>query len=93
MTTKDLTRKMPDAQPAQPTEWGEYTDQGPREDNQDRVLSVNRDNPRIARKGVLLIVCDGVGGEEGGQIASQTASLTAYDAYYNDQTDEDIEAA
>ena len=93
MTTKDLTRKMPDAQPAQPTEWGEYTDQGPREDNQDRVQSVNRDNPRIARKGVLLIVCDGVGGEEGGQIASQTASLTAYDAYYNDQTDEDIEAA
>ncbi len=93
MTTKDITRKMPDAQPAEPTEWGEHTDQGPREDNQDRVLSVNRDHVRIARKGVLLIVCDGVGGEEGGQIASQTAALTAYDAYYGDQSGDEIEQA
>lgn len=41
-------------------------------------------DPQIARKGVLMIVCDGVGGAQGGRRASEIASNVAYQTFYAD---------
>ncbi len=61
--------------------WASASNQGPRKENQDRVLTPPVDRSADPR-GVLLVLCDGVGGEEGGHIAAQVASQEAMRAYY-----------
>ncbi len=68
--------------------WDSATDQGPRKDNQDRVLLVANDHPLLDSKGALLVLCDGVGGEEGGHVAAQLAVDEAHRAYYSDDATE-----
>ena len=58
----------------QAIQWKVGTHQGPRKDNQDCVIAAVPGLPAIQAKGVLLVMCDGVGGEEGGHIASQAAA-------------------
>jgi PPM family protein phosphatase len=71
-----------------PIAWFADTNQGPRQENQDAVLvTPPTDSARLGSKGVLLILCDGVGGERGGQRASRLASQTAYNAFYADPGD------
>ena len=65
-------------------QWKVGTNQGPRKDNQDCAIAAAPGFPAIQSKGVLLVMCDGVGGEEGGHIASQAAANEAMHAYYND---------
>ena len=67
--------------------WFADKDQGPRSENQDAVKTLDpSDITRRNAKGVLLVLCDGVGGEKGGQRASAIASETAFNAYYADST-------
>lgn len=70
--------------PLQSIQWKAGSNQGPRKDNQDCALVVPAGHPAIASKGILLVMCDGVGGEEGGHIASNTAAGEALQVYYND---------
>jgi protein phosphatase len=56
-----------------PLVFGEKTHEGPREVNQDTVLSI-----QIPDKGWLLAVADGMGGLEEGGLASQTALGALY---------------
>jgi protein phosphatase len=71
------------AQPAQPCEWGGATGLGPRKENQDVAMSVAANDPRIATRGVVMVLCDGVGSEYGGQKAARIAAQTALDYYLN----------
>ena len=74
--------------PTTPITWFADTNQGPRPENQDAVLvTPPADSARLNAKGVLLVLCDGVGGERGGQRASRLASQTAYNAFYADTSD------
>ncbi|HEY3290346.1 MAG TPA: protein phosphatase 2C domain-containing protein [Anaerolineae bacterium] len=67
--------------------WYADKDKGPRADNQDAVYVTDMsDVAHRNAKGVLLVLCDGVGGEKGGQRASALASETAFKAYYADNT-------
>ncbi|MEO6061938.1 MAG: protein phosphatase 2C domain-containing protein [Thermoflexales bacterium] len=86
MTQKTLSRRPVSNQPngALGLAWGKHTHQGPRAENQDAVIVVVPRDPQIARKGVLMIVCDGVGGAQGGRRASEIASTVAYQAFYAD---------
>lgn len=71
--------------PITPITWFADTNQGPRAENQDAVLATNpTDSVRLNAKGVLLVLCDGVGGESGGQRASRLASQVAFNAFYAD---------
>ena len=72
--------------------WKTGTNQGPRKENQDCVLAVLPQNPQIAAKGVLLLVCDGVGGEEGGHIAANAAGNEAMRAYYEEPAADPLQA-
>jgi serine/threonine protein phosphatase PrpC len=65
-------------------DWASATDKGPRRDNQDRVLLVDRDEADIDRRGALLVLCDGVGGEEGGHVAAEIASAEAQRVFYSE---------
>ena len=66
-------------------QWEIRTDQGPRPENQDRAVAITPDNAAlINKKGVLMIVCDGVGGLQGGQKAADAASMAALTAYYDE---------
>ena len=67
--------------------WYADKDQGPRSENQDAVRVTDpNDIAHRNSKGVVLVLCDGVGGEKGGQRASSIASETAFNAYYADST-------
>lgn len=63
--------------------WAAATDKGPRKDNQDRVVVSPANHPQLDHKGVLLVLCDGVGGEEGGHIAASMASQAALRSFYD----------
>jgi len=63
-------------------DWHAASNAGPRAENQDRASAVEPNDGRIAQRGVLLIVCDGVGGGQGGREAAETAVRAAHDAYY-----------
>jgi protein phosphatase len=65
-------------------QWKVGTNQGPRKDNQDTAIATAPGYPAIQNKGILLVLCDGVGGEEGGHIASLTAANEALLAFYSD---------
>ena len=65
--------------------WKEVSDRGLRDDNQDRAISISPDEAElIKKKGVLIVVCDGVGTELGGKRAAELAADTCLDAYYTD---------
>ena len=67
--------------------WKENSDRGLRDDNQDRAVSISPGEAGlIRRKGVLMVVCDGVGAELGGKRAAEIAVDTTLDAYYADQS-------
>jgi len=64
--------------------WKAGSNKGPRQDNQDCALVPPPEFAAIQTKGVLLVLCDGVGGEEGGHLASQAAAHEAQQTFYND---------
>jgi serine/threonine protein phosphatase PrpC len=67
--------------------WREASDRGLRDDNQDHAISISPNEAElIRRKGVLLVVCDGVGTELGGKRAAEVAADTTLDAYYDDES-------
>jgi serine/threonine protein phosphatase PrpC len=63
--------------------WSASSHVGPRTENQDRAFVVERQHDGIAHRGVLLIVCDGVGGSQGGRQAAETAARVAHETYYS----------
>jgi protein phosphatase len=53
-----------------------------RENNEDKYeFFIPEDDGRVASKGLVFIVCDGMGGHEAGQIASELATKTFIDVY------------
>lgn len=57
---------------------------GTRENQQDTVFG------NVAGENVIAIVCDGMGGMNGGEIASQTATTILADDYFNMEDETDI---
>lgn len=76
-----------------PCEWGGASGLGPRKENQDVAALVPKDDPRIRERGIALVVCDGVGGEVGGQTAARIAAQTTLECYYNGVPTEADESA
>jgi protein phosphatase len=70
--------------------WAAHSVRGAREDNQDAVMMTSPDQVGLVNKrGVLAVVCDGIGGEDGGAIASEVAASTAMRVFYaSDATDD-----
>ena len=71
------------------------TDAGPhRPSNEDRIgLFLPEDPALMDRKGVLCVIADGVGGHEGGEVASATAVETIIKEYYSPSSQSRLEAA
>jgi serine/threonine protein phosphatase PrpC len=76
-------------------QFGEMTHVGVvRSVNQDSLGAWEPQNPRIfALKGRLLVVCDGMGGGPGGEVASRVAVETIVAEYKGDDLDDGVEAA
>ena len=70
--------------------WAAHSVRGAREDNQDTVMMTSPDQTGlVSKRGVLAVVCDGIGGEDGGAIASEVAASTAMRVFYaSDATDD-----
>ncbi|MCW1968437.1 MAG: protein phosphatase 2C domain-containing protein [Anaerolineae bacterium] len=66
-----------------PCEWNGASGLGPRKENQDVAALAIKDDPRLHERGVALVVCDGVGGEVGGQAAARIAAQATLEYYYN----------
>lgn len=55
-----------------------------RDNNEDKhEFFITEDPDRLARRGLVFVVCDGMGGHEAGQIASELACKTFLDVYLN----------
>jgi protein phosphatase len=64
---------------------GAYTHQGRRKNNQDAVaLPPALEPQRLAQSGVLYILADGLGGYQGGELASQTAINCMMQHFYGE---------
>jgi serine/threonine protein phosphatase PrpC len=76
-------------------EFGELTHVGlARPVNQDSLGAWEPQNPKIfARKGRLLVVCDGMGGGPGGEVASRVAVDTILESYKADDLDDGVDVA
>lgn len=76
-------------------QFGELTHVGlARSVNQDSLGAWEPQNQKIfARKGRLLVVCDGMGGGPGGEVASRVAVETILSKYRFDDLDDGVEAA
>jgi PPM family protein phosphatase len=65
-----------------------------RENNEDKFeFYIPEDEPTLARRGAAFIVCDGMGGHEAGQIASELAAKTWIDVYFNHPGQDPADAA
>ncbi len=64
---------------------GAKTDLGRvRENNEDKhEFFIPEDEAQLARRGMAFVVCDGMGGHAAGQIASELATKTFLDVYFN----------
>ena len=71
------------------------SDPGPhRSNNEDRIGFCVPDDPVLMdRKGVLYVVADGVGGHQGGEVASATAVDTVIKEYYSPSSHSRLEPA
>ncbi len=69
------------------------SDNGPRPTNEDRCASNVPEPETLRRKGALFALADGLGGHEGGEIASDTALRTLLEQYYSPLSHPRIEAA
>ncbi|MDQ2987053.1 MAG: protein phosphatase 2C domain-containing protein [Armatimonadota bacterium] len=79
-----------------PSVWlGAKTDIGRlRENNEDKYEFRMPDTDQLlASRGLTFVVCDGMGGAEAGQIASELATKTFLDVYYNHRSADPAEAA
>jgi len=55
-----------------------------RDNNEDKFeFYIPEDDPTLAGKGMVFVVCDGMGGHEAGQIASELTAKTFIDVYLN----------
>jgi len=66
---------------------------GPRPTNEDRCASHVPEPETLRRKGALFALADGLGGHEGGEIASDAALRTLLEQYYSPLSHPRIEAA
>ena len=75
--------------------FGGYTHTGQAHaENEDTIWTPQQVTPELlARKGYLFIVADGVGGHQGGKLASQVAVEALQRSYYTDAASPDIETA
>ncbi len=55
-----------------------------RDHNEDAIWVTPADHPRAAARGRLVIVADGMGGHNAGEVASQAAVRGVFDRYYAD---------
>lgn len=62
---------------------GMQTDRGQRPTNEDRCASRVPDAALLSRKGALYALADGLGGYEGGELASEAAIRTLVEQYYS----------
>ena len=74
---------------------GAKTDLGRvRENNEDKLeFYVPSTDDELASRGMIFVVCDGMGGHEAGQIASELALKTFIDVYRNHPSEDPSEAA
>jgi protein phosphatase len=67
--------------------WNGHTDTGlVRDHNEDSFGA--RDDADVEQQGLLLVVCDGMGGHAAGEVASQMAVKTILDTFYGDDQED-----
>jgi PPM family protein phosphatase len=83
---RDAARTDPDGE-ACVVEASFVSDTGPRRSsNEDSAaVVVPRDAARLASRGTLVLVADGMGGHEGGEVASEMAARLVSENYYADE--------
>lgn len=73
--------------------WASHSVRGARAENQDTLMMTSPDQAGLVEKrGVLAVVCDGIGGEDGGAIASEVAASTAMRVFYASDAIDDVDA-